>query len=311
MRARPAATRPRASARRWRGCASAGLEPRFFCGGGWYRTRRRRSRRASWVSSTARRGRASRAPASCRRRIRSARWRAACSGRCRRYVHAYFHDFDLLDPYGGVPWRGLAVLPARPPRAAFARALTARSDGIPNPAYNAALVATKPASAAPRELPATTPLRRRRGPSTSARPGMSCRSCKSARRCAGAFSIATLMVLDLAALGGSLYLALVLRALYYGERPILWGLPWDAEAKWLPFLTLVTVLVFWRAGLYAAREQRAGAGPHRLVAAARHRDHARLRGRHRLPARDLRPVRDRVRARRAPDRSSCARATRS
>jgi exopolysaccharide biosynthesis polyprenyl glycosylphosphotransferase len=73
-------------------------------------------------------------------------------------------------------------------------------------------------------------------------------------------SIAALVVLDLAGLAGSLYLALVFRELYYGERPILWGLPWDAEAKWLPFLTLVTVLVFWRGGLYAPREQRAGAG---------------------------------------------------
>jgi exopolysaccharide biosynthesis polyprenyl glycosylphosphotransferase len=73
-------------------------------------------------------------------------------------------------------------------------------------------------------------------------------------------SVVTLIALDLAGLAGSLYLALVLRALYYGERPILWGLPWNAEANWLPFLTLVTVLVFWRAGLYAPREQRAGAG---------------------------------------------------
>jgi exopolysaccharide biosynthesis polyprenyl glycosylphosphotransferase len=73
-------------------------------------------------------------------------------------------------------------------------------------------------------------------------------------------SIAALVVIDLVSLAGALYLALVLRELYYGERPILWGLPWDAEAKWLPFLTVVTVLVFWRAGLYAARERRAGAG---------------------------------------------------
>jgi len=73
-------------------------------------------------------------------------------------------------------------------------------------------------------------------------------------------SIGALVVLDLGGLAGALYLALVFRELYYGERPILWGLPWDAEATWLPFLTLVTVLVFWRAGLYAAREQRAGLG---------------------------------------------------
>jgi exopolysaccharide biosynthesis polyprenyl glycosylphosphotransferase len=75
-----------------------------------------------------------------------------------------------------------------------------------------------------------------------------------------ALSIGALIVVDLSGLAGSLYLALVLRELYYGERPILWGLPWDAEQKWLPFLVLVTVLVFWRAGLYAPREQRGGAG---------------------------------------------------
>jgi exopolysaccharide biosynthesis polyprenyl glycosylphosphotransferase len=73
-------------------------------------------------------------------------------------------------------------------------------------------------------------------------------------------SISALVVVDLCGLAGAVYLALVLRALYYGERPILWGLPWDAEANWLPFLTVVTVLVFWRAGLYAPREQRAGVG---------------------------------------------------
>ncbi len=73
-------------------------------------------------------------------------------------------------------------------------------------------------------------------------------------------SIGALVVLDLGGLAGALYLALVFRELYYGQRPILWGLPWDAEANWLPFLTLVTVLVFWRGGLYASREQRAGVG---------------------------------------------------
>jgi exopolysaccharide biosynthesis polyprenyl glycosylphosphotransferase len=73
-------------------------------------------------------------------------------------------------------------------------------------------------------------------------------------------SVLALVVVDLSALAGALYLALVLRELYYGERPVLWGLPWQAEKNWLPFLMVVTVLVFWRAGLYAPREQRAGAG---------------------------------------------------
>ena len=73
-------------------------------------------------------------------------------------------------------------------------------------------------------------------------------------------SVVALLAIDLGGLAGSIYLALVLRELYYGERPILWGLAWEAEAKWLPFVALVTALVFWRGGLYAVREQRAGVG---------------------------------------------------
>jgi exopolysaccharide biosynthesis polyprenyl glycosylphosphotransferase len=75
-----------------------------------------------------------------------------------------------------------------------------------------------------------------------------------------ATSVVALIVLDLCGLGLGLYGALALRELYYGHRPILWGLLWDAETNWLPFLTLVTVLVFWQGGLYARREFRAGFG---------------------------------------------------
>ena len=73
-------------------------------------------------------------------------------------------------------------------------------------------------------------------------------------------SVLALVLIDVGGLAVALYLALVLRELYYGERPILWGLPWSAEQDWLPFLAVITVLVFWRNGLYAARELRAGAG---------------------------------------------------
>jgi exopolysaccharide biosynthesis polyprenyl glycosylphosphotransferase len=73
-------------------------------------------------------------------------------------------------------------------------------------------------------------------------------------------SIGSLVLLDLCGVGLGLYGALALRELYYGHRPILWGLLWDAETNWLPFLTLVTVLVFWQGGLYARREFRAGFG---------------------------------------------------
>src|SRR6201984_1460012 len=73
-------------------------------------------------------------------------------------------------------------------------------------------------------------------------------------------SIVALVTIDVGGLAAALYLALILRELYYCARPILWGLAWQAEGKWLPFLTTVTVLVFWRARLYATREQRAGLG---------------------------------------------------
>jgi exopolysaccharide biosynthesis polyprenyl glycosylphosphotransferase len=76
-------------------------------------------------------------------------------------------------------------------------------------------------------------------------------------------SIASLVILDLAGLTLGIYSALVLRAIYYDDE-LLWGTFWTAESEWLPFLTLVTLLVFWQAGLYAERERRSGMG--RIVA---------------------------------------------
>jgi exopolysaccharide biosynthesis polyprenyl glycosylphosphotransferase len=72
-------------------------------------------------------------------------------------------------------------------------------------------------------------------------------------------SVASLLVLDLSGLTLGLYSALVVRALYYDET-LLTGVLWRAETDWLPFLSLITVLLFWRAGLYAERERRAGMG---------------------------------------------------
>src|SRR5207248_11197863 len=78
-------------------------------------------------------------------------------------------------------------------------------------------------------------------------------------------SISSLLFLDLVGLSLGVYAALALRELVAGSRPILRGLIWrDAEANWLPFLALITLLVFWRNGLYAEREYRAGVG--RIVA---------------------------------------------
>ena len=73
-----------------------------------------------------------------------------------------------------------------------------------------------------------------------------------------AASIAALVVLDLVGLVLGVYGALGLREFVYGNGTPLWGFLWDAEAEWLPFLTLITVLVFWQAGLYAERNGAAG-----------------------------------------------------
>jgi exopolysaccharide biosynthesis polyprenyl glycosylphosphotransferase len=73
-------------------------------------------------------------------------------------------------------------------------------------------------------------------------------------------SIAMLAVIDVAGLTIGLYAALALRAYLFDPKPMLWGLLWNNEADWLAFLILLLVLVFWRAGLYAPRELREGAG---------------------------------------------------
>jgi exopolysaccharide biosynthesis polyprenyl glycosylphosphotransferase len=72
-------------------------------------------------------------------------------------------------------------------------------------------------------------------------------------------SITSLVCVDLAGLVLGLYAALTARELYYG-RPVLWGFLWRVETDWLPFLTLITVLVFSQAGLYSERERRPGFG---------------------------------------------------
>ena len=79
----------------------------------------------------------------------------------------------------------------------------------------------------------------------------------AARRLA---SIVALVCLDLGGLVLGLYAALVAREIYYGREPVLWGVLWRIETDWLPFLTLVTVLVFSQSHLYEERERRPGFG---------------------------------------------------
>jgi exopolysaccharide biosynthesis polyprenyl glycosylphosphotransferase len=73
-------------------------------------------------------------------------------------------------------------------------------------------------------------------------------------------SVVCLIALDVCGLALAIYAALALRELYYDNTPVLWGVLWDAESEWLPFVALVTVLVFSQARLYSQRERRAGFG---------------------------------------------------
>jgi hypothetical protein len=74
-----------------------------------------------------------------------------------------------------------------------------------------------------------------------------------------AVSVAALVIADVAGLALGVYVALVLRAIVYGDT-IYWSLLWDTgPAEWLPFLAPITVLVFLRSGLYASG--RAGSSP--------------------------------------------------
>ena len=73
-------------------------------------------------------------------------------------------------------------------------------------------------------------------------------------------SIAVLIVIDLSGLVIGLYAALALRSEIRDPKPILWNILWSHETDWLPFLTLLLLLEFWRNRLYGPRELREGAG---------------------------------------------------
>jgi exopolysaccharide biosynthesis polyprenyl glycosylphosphotransferase len=72
-------------------------------------------------------------------------------------------------------------------------------------------------------------------------------------------SISSLAAIDAAGITVALFASLVLREVYYG-RSLRWSSLWQAETDWLPFLILVTLLVFAQGNLYAERERRPGMG---------------------------------------------------
>jgi exopolysaccharide biosynthesis polyprenyl glycosylphosphotransferase len=72
-------------------------------------------------------------------------------------------------------------------------------------------------------------------------------------------SITALAAIDAAGVTAGLFVALVFREVYYGRTVRAHSL-WNAETDWLPFLILITFLVFAQGSLYSERERRPGVG---------------------------------------------------
>ena len=93
------------------------LEPRFFCGGGWYSDDDVRAvvRELGLVDCTERQGVPREGVLPTTHSIGALA--RAVAGRLPRYVHAYFHDYDLLDPRRRLALRlSLEILGRRRPR---------------------------------------------------------------------------------------------------------------------------------------------------------------------------------------------------
>ncbi len=113
-------------------------------------------------------------------------------------------------------------------------------------------MSTKPAVEAESPAPPVEDIR-------SARPYLlSRRTLVTALRRLG--SVLVLILIDLVGLTLGVYVALVLRSVYLGDFTPFWNSIWTTETDWLPFLTVIMVLVFWTNGLYRRREARPGLG---------------------------------------------------
>jgi exopolysaccharide biosynthesis polyprenyl glycosylphosphotransferase len=71
--------------------------------------------------------------------------------------------------------------------------------------------------------------------------------------------VLALAAIDLAGVALAIYAGLVTKELVAG-RDVYWGLIWEAESAWLPFVALVLYLVFTSNGLYRRREAQPGGG---------------------------------------------------
>src|SRR5437879_5429348 len=185
-----------------------------------------------------------------------------------RAVAATQVEHAAAGPADVLPEERLALRPredeSRAPLAAvvlgvpLAQLLQAHEGRLEQAGSTLAPVSTKPAArpvSPPPEQERSAPVEDIR----SARPYLFSRASlvAVARRLA---SVTALVLLDLGGLVLGIYVALIVRELYLGQWPPLWGILWSTESDWLPFLTVITVLVFWVGGLYRRRELRAGLG---------------------------------------------------
>src|SRR6188768_495675 len=88
-------------------------------------------------------------------------------------------------------------------------------------------------------------------------PRVSVRQLRSAA--AQVLHVLALLAIDLVGVALAIYAGLVTKELVAG-RDVYWGLLWEAEAEWLPFIAMVLYLVFASRGLYRRREAQPGGG---------------------------------------------------
>ena len=151
-------------------------------------------------------------------------------------------------------WCSSVALVERAPRALHSRPCQGPDRRVQLPlSWRPSPCRCRPAPERRRPRPSEHP----RSPATSARPGSSLRALRSRGGC----SIAALLTIDLCGLALGLYLALVLRELYYGERPSSGASPGTPRRSGCRSSSLITVLVFWR----AACTRRASSAPVRAV----------------------------------------------
>ena len=310
---RPAATRAACVRERSVGSRARGSTPRFFCRRGlvldarsarWLpssatataprrrsarhtsRPTRRGSRSLSRPRLASRRGRACSPPGDA---LAGMAVRAAFAADCRAASTC-----TSTTPTSSTRRRAALTWTLRAPRCAAAAAPRSTSCGVA-PLRRSGRRAGRGRSLGSRDGAGTrsheahareASQRRREAGGRSLRPALPPQPRPARAACGGWGASSRSLFLDVSGVALGLYAALVLREFVYGTLPAALGRPVAGREEWLPFLALVTVLVFWQARALRGRAScAAGLRARPLVAAPRRADHARVRDRHRPPVR--------------------------